>query len=147
MRSKLLAEDEERTYAVVFETGDEVSSGLASFARESRLGAARLAAIGAFARATLGYFDIDRKEYRRIPVDEQVEVLSLIGDVTLKDGEPQVHAHVVLGKSDGTALGGHLLEAVVRPTLEVVLVESPGHLRRRYDEATGLALIDLDLAP
>jgi len=75
-------------------------------------------------------------------IQEQVEVLSLIGDIALDDGEPKVHAHVVVGKSDGTAHGGHVLEAHVRPTLEVVLTESPRHLRKRFDPESCLALID-----
>lgn len=92
----------------------------------------------------LGYFDVERKEYEKMPVEEQVEVLSLVGDITSKeDGEPQVHAHVVLGRSDSTTRGGHLLEGYVRPTLEVILVESPKHLRREWDEEVGLALIRL----
>ncbi len=90
---------------------------------------------------TLGYFDWETKEYQKIPVREQVEVLSLIGDVALKDGEPKVHAHVVVGRSDGSTRGGHLLEAHVRPTLEVILTESPAHLRKQIDEESGLALI------
>ena len=119
-------------------------AGLGGFAAENDLNAASITAIGAFSDATLGYFDMERKEYKQIPVREQVEVLSLIGDIAPKEnGEPQVHAHVVLGKSDGTTKGGHLLEAHVRPTLEVILTESPKHLRRRTDEETGLPLIDL----
>ena len=144
MRHKLLHEqDGQRTFALVFDKGDEVVEGLTSFAAEDGLGAASFTAVGAFGKATLGYFDRDRKEYREIPVEEQVEVLSLLGDIALEDGEPQVHAHVVLGRSDGTTRGGHLLEAHVWPTLEVVLVESPDHLQKRTDEETGLALIDI----
>ena len=116
-------------------------SGLNVFARGNEIGAAQLSAIGAFSDVVLGYFDWVKKEYTRIPVREQVEVLSLLGDVALDDGEPKVHAHVVVGRSDGTTLGGHLLEAHVRPTLEVILVESPGHLRKQIDRETGLALI------
>jgi predicted DNA-binding protein with PD1-like motif len=144
MREKLLHDRGEKTYALVFDPGDEVVSGLTGFAGRHRLAASHLTAIGAFSQAVLGYFDRDRKDYRRIPVTEQVEVLSLIGDVALKDGKPALHAHVVLGRADGTAVGGHLLEARVWPTLEVILVESPAHLRRRHDPASGLALIDLD---
>jgi predicted DNA-binding protein with PD1-like motif len=115
---------------------------LQAFAREKQLAGSHFTAIGAFREATLGYFDWDRKDYKQIPVREQVEVLSLVGDVARDEkGEPKLHAHVVLGKSDGTAHGGHLLEAVVRPTLEVILVESPRHLQRRHDPETGLALI------
>jgi predicted DNA-binding protein with PD1-like motif len=74
-------------------------------------------------------------------------VLSLVGDIALADGEPQVHAHVVLGRADGSTVGGHLLEGRVWPTLEVIVTELPAALRKRHDEQTGLALIDLDAAP
>ena len=145
MEAKQIHEENgQKTFALVFDAGDEVMAGLSSFAAKNDLNAASITAIGAFSDATLGYFDMERMEYKQIPVDEQVEVLSLIGDIAPKEnGEPQVHAHVVLGKSDGTTKGGHLLEAHVRPTLEVILTESPEHLRRRTDEETGLPLIDL----
>jgi predicted DNA-binding protein with PD1-like motif len=142
MKAKLLSERGEKTYAVIFETGDEVVSGLTSFAKQQHLAASRFTAIGAFQDVTLGYFDWQKKDYQKIPVREQVEVLSLVGDIALDPkGEPKVHAHVVLGRSDGTTRGGHLLEARVRPTLEVVLVESPSHLQRKHDPESGLALI------
>ena len=142
MRSKLLHDHQgEKTFALIFDTGDEAMSGLVKFARENDVGAGRFTAIGAFQNVVLGYFDWDKKEYQKIPVHEQVEVLSLIGDVALQDGEPKVHAHVVVGRSDGSTRGGHLLEAHVRPTLEVILSESPAHLRKQVDEESGLALI------
>lgn len=142
MRSRRIHEhDGEKTYVLVFETGDEVVSGLNAFVREHGVSAARLSAIGAFRDALLGYFDWEQKEYAKIVVQEQVEVLSLLGDVALDDDEPKVHAHVVVGRSDGTTRGGHLLEAHVRPTLEVILVESPAHLRKQVDRESGLALI------
>jgi uncharacterized protein len=145
MKSKLVNSERQRTYVVVLDTGDEAVSSLASFAKDHGLSAARITAIGAFSDAVLGYFDWETKAYRRIPVREQVEVVSLVGDVALDPkGAPTLHAHAVLGRSDGTALGGHLLEARVRPTLEVVIDESPAHLRKRKDAETGLALIDLD---
>ncbi len=138
----MLQEQGGKTYALIFDTGDEVRSGLIAFAREKRPGASHFTAIGAFRDVTLGYFDWQKKEYQKIPITEQVEVLSLIGDVAWKEnGEPEVHAHVVLGKADGSAWGGHLLEAHVRPTLEVILIETPRHLERRYDPESGLALI------
>ena len=145
MRSKLLDESHgRRTFALVFDTGDEAMTGLSQFAREQRLTAAQFTAIGAFSRATIAYFDWDTKQYQRIAVDEQVEVLALTGDVSEEpDGSPKVHAHVVLGRRDGTTRGGHLMEGYVRPTLEVVLTESPAHLRRRHDPTTGLSLIRL----
>jgi predicted DNA-binding protein with PD1-like motif len=142
MHHKLISDAQEKTWAVVFETGEEVMSRLQRFCEEQELTAARFTAIGAFSAATLGYFDWNRKEYEEIPVNEQVEVLSLMGDVTLYENAPKLHAHVVLGNREGAALGGHLLEAYVRPTLEVLVVESPGHLRRCMDEDSGLPLIN-----
>ena len=144
MKSRLIdGEGGEKTFVLVLDTGDEVVSNITNFARENDLDAASITAIGAFSGATLGYFDIVEKEYEKIPLEEQVEVLSLIGDIALNEGEPELHAHVVLGRRDGTTRGGHLLEARVRPTLEVVLVEAPDHLKKRTDEETGLALIDV----
>jgi predicted DNA-binding protein with PD1-like motif len=144
MRSRQLGSTGgEREFVLVFESGDEVMAGLAAFARDHSLSAARLTAIGAFSSAVVGYFDWERKDYVRIPVDEQVEVLTLAGDVALANGEPAVHAHVVLGRFDGTTRGGHLLEGHVRPTLEVMLQESAAELRKHHDPETGLALIDV----
>lgn len=133
----------ETTWALILDKGDEVVRTLTDFAREHGVTAAHFTAIGAFSRATLGYFDRARKDYKRIPVSSQVEVLSLIGDIALDGTEPKLHAHTVLGTSDGTARGGHLLDAQVWPTLEVILTESPKHLRRKMDPEVGLALIDL----
>ena len=89
----------------------------------------------------LGYFDRDKRDYQPIPLDEQTEVLSLIGDIVGDGDDLKLHAHVVVGKSDGSAHGGHLLKAIVWPTLEVVITETPTHLRRRFDPKTGAALI------
>ena len=141
MHAKLINDQPERTFALIFETGDEVVSTIEAFAAEQRLVASRITAIGAFREATLGYFDWQSKAYERIEIGEQVEVLSLIGDVAREGDRPKLHAHVVLGRRDASTCGGHLLRAIVRPTLEVLLTDSPRHLQRRSDAETGLALI------
>jgi predicted DNA-binding protein with PD1-like motif len=141
MRSKILNDSGARTYALVFDTGEEPAGLLTRFAEEHHIAAARFTAIGAFSEAVVGYFDWEKKDYLRIPVREQVEVLALVGDIAMDQEKPKLHAHVVLGKRDGTAHGGHLMEARVRPTLEVILTESAGHLARRHDPQSGLALI------
>jgi predicted DNA-binding protein with PD1-like motif len=143
MKSRLINQDAQRTIAVILDTGDEVVACLTRFAKEQRLSASQFTAVGAFRDCVLGYFDWQKKDYTRIPVAEQVEVLALVGDIALNDGEPQLHPHVVIGKADGSAHGGHLLEAHVRPTLEVIVTESPAHLQRRSDAESGLALIRL----
>jgi hypothetical protein len=145
MKSKLLFDSNgQRTFAIVFDPKDEVAAGLQAFAEESNATGAYFTAIGALSDVTLGYFEIERKDYRRIQITEQVEVLALVGNIALHHDKPKVHAHIVVGKQDGTAHGGHLLEAHVRPTLEVVLTETPHYLQRKHDEETGLALIRID---
>lgn len=142
MRQRLLHErDGLRTFVLVFDKGDDPIDVLTHFAATEHLTGSSFTAIGAFRRATLGYFDRERRDYTRHEVAQQCEVLSLIGDVALADGLPSVHAHVVLGRDDFTAVGGHLLSAEVWPTLELVLDESPAHLRKVPDPETGLALI------
>jgi uncharacterized protein len=132
----------QRTYVVVLETGEEVMECLQRFVNAERIAAAQITAIGAFSDLTLLYFDWEKKEYTRIPVPEQVEVASLIGDVALApSGDPSLHVHLVVGKRDGTAMAGHLAEARVRPTLEIIITESPAHLVKRKDPESGLALI------
>jgi predicted DNA-binding protein with PD1-like motif len=143
MRAKRIKDEPEQTYVLVFDKGDEAMRGLLAFAKEHRLTAGHFTAIGAFSDVALGYFDRDRKDYTQIPLAEQVEVLSLIGDIALDAGEPKIHAHVVVGRSDGTVRGGHLLAGHVWPTLEVVLEQAAKPLRRTSDRETGLALLQL----
>jgi uncharacterized protein len=143
MESRLINQaGQQRTFVVVLNSGDEVTACLKRFVEQEKIEAAQFSAIGAFRSAVLGYFDWETKSYQRIPVDEQVEVASLTGDVAVgPDEKPSLHIHCVLGCRGGRAVAGHLLEGQVRPTLEVVLTDSPVHLRKRHDPESGLALI------
>jgi predicted DNA-binding protein with PD1-like motif len=141
MDVKRIQDGPERIYAIRFSTGEDPMAGLQELARRRELTASSLTAIGAFERAVLGFFDYDRKEYERIPVEEQCEVVSLLGNIALTDGEPSLHIHTVLGVRGGRAVAGHLLEATVRPTLEIMLTETPAHLVRCKDATTGLSLL------
>lgn len=145
MRHKLLHDiDGQRTFAVVLNTGDAVMQWLTRFVAEQKISAAQLTAIGALRDATLLYFDWEKKDYQRIPVREQVEVASLIGDVAEDpSGQPALHLHIVIGRRDGAAMAGHLEEAHVRPTLEIIVTESPAYLRKKKDAESGLALIQI----
>jgi uncharacterized protein len=140
---KQISADGERRFAVVLDTGEEAVECLLSFAREHRITAAAFTGLGAFQDVTLGFFDIEKKDYERIRLDEQVEVVTLVGNFATKDGDAKLHPHVVVSKRDGRAYGGHLMEAHVRPTLEVVVTESPADLRRETDPETGLPLLAL----
>ena len=141
MKAKLLHDAHGlRTYLVVLSTGEEAMAAITAFASEHRIGTSHFTGIGAFERAVVAYFDWPSRQYRNIAVDEQVELLSLAGDITLDQAKVKVHAHAVLGKADASAHGGHLVSGHVRPTLELVVTETPEHLRRRFDPASGLAL-------
>jgi hypothetical protein len=144
MKSKLVSDEPgAQVYVVILDSGEEAFAALTKFANDAKISAASLTAIGAFEKATVGWFDFASKSYRKIEIDEQCEVLSAIGDVAVgDDGKASLHVHIVLGLSDGSTRGGHLLAGTVRPTLEVVLTESPAKLRRKKRADLGIALID-----
>jgi predicted DNA-binding protein with PD1-like motif len=144
MQARIINESDQRTFVLVFASGDEVIADLGDFARGHQISAAQFTGIGALSDLVLGYFDWQLKSYRRIPIAEQVEVVSLLGNIARgEDGAPTLHPHIVVAKADGSAHGGHLLEAHVRPTLELVVTEAPAYLQRRHDRESGLALIRL----
>ncbi len=132
------------TYVLIVDPGDEAFAEMSSFAEQHQVTAAQITAVGAFSRATVGWFDRDARDYRHIDIPEQCEVLSLTGDIAVGPDGPQVHVHAVLGLSDGTVRGGHLLAGDVWPTLEVIVRQAPAVLRKTSRPEIGLALIDLD---
>ncbi len=143
MQVQLLSHGKQtREYAVVFGKGDEAFSGLLDFAEQYHVTSAHFTAIGALNKATLAWFDPQRKMYRKIPVDGQVEVVSMIGDIALYKGKPVVHTHMMVGTSDGTTRGGHVLDAYVSPTLEVMVTVDEIAMQKRFDPETDLTLID-----
>ncbi|MGI8574685.1 MAG: PPC domain-containing DNA-binding protein [Egibacteraceae bacterium] len=144
MQHKLLQTTEGlRTYSVVLDKGDDPYERLVEFARNEGLTGSGLTGLGALSQTTVGWFNPDTRDYERTTIDEQCEVVSLIGDIAVNDGEPTVHAHIVLARRDNAAVGGHLFGGRVWPTLEIVVTESPSQLRKRFDPDVGLALIDL----
>lgn len=144
MLSKLVSKPgETRVWIVVLAAGEEVKTQLLAVARQERIENASFVALGAFEKAVLAYFDWEAKKYKDIPVDSQVEVVTLTGDIVPDDsGKPSLHAHTVLGLPDGSTRGGHLQKGVVRPTLEVTVTELPAHLRRHKHPELGLALVE-----
>ena len=143
MRAKLMRDGRERVFALVFDVDDEAMGTLAAFAEDAEISGARFTAIGAFREAVIAFFDWDSRSYEEIPVDEPVEVAAMTGNVARKDGAVKVHAHVVLGRRDGSALAGHLVSGRVRPTLEMMFVEERANLVREIDEESTLPLLDL----
>jgi predicted DNA-binding protein with PD1-like motif len=131
-----------KQYAVIFYQGDEAFSGLLEFAQKYHVSSAHFTAIGAVSGATLAWFDPQRKMYKKIPIVGQHEVIGMSGDIALYQGEPVVHAHMVVGSPDGTTHGGHVLAAYVSPTLEVMVTVDPITMQKRFDPATDLTLIE-----
>lgn len=151
MKARQVAGGATATWVAILDQGEEAFSALSDWAVRQQVSAAQVTAVGAFERAVVGWFDRAAKDYRRIIVAQQCEVLSLIGDIALGEsrdgsgpGQPQPHVHVVLGLHDGTTRGGHLLEGRVWPTLEVIIREAPAELPKTYRPDVSLALIDLD---
>jgi hypothetical protein len=144
MKYKLMSRRDGREFLLVFDTGDEVASLLPRFSEEQQLGASRFTAVGALSDITVGYFDLQAKKYLPIKIDEQVELVSLIGNIAIYEGKHRLHAHAMVATRDGTAHGGHLIEAHVRPTVELFLTERPTNLVRTLDQDANIPLIDID---
>jgi uncharacterized protein len=138
----LTSETATKQYAVIFYQGDEAFSGLLEFAEKYHVTSAHFTAIGAVDGATLGWFDPQRKMYKKIPISGQHEVIGMSGDIALYQGKPVVHTHMLVGGPDGTTRGGHVLKAYVSPTLEVMVTVDPLTMQKRLDPATDLTLID-----
>jgi predicted DNA-binding protein with PD1-like motif len=143
MRSRLLNENGIRAHLLAFEPGDEVIAMLERFAHDRRVSAASVRAIGGFSAATLAFFDPHGKVFVEVPVHEQSEVVSLLGDIALTEDLPTAHVHAALGLRSGEMRGGHLIRGIVCPTLELLLTESPAYLRKRFDPELGVPLIEV----
>ena len=143
MRYKLINSGAQKTYAIIMDSGDEVAEQLTAFAKKEKVNASQFMAIGAFSETVTGFFDFSVKDYQKTTFKEQMEVLALTGDISLYKDQYKIHAHVVLGRKDGTAHGGHLIKGIAHPTLEIILNESPEYLNREMDKESGIPLIKI----
>lgn len=141
VKSRLIPKPGNGVLVVVCDKGDDAVDAVTEAVRRFGVRAGQITGVGGFRRCTVGYFDSERRDYHHVVVDDQVEVLSLLGDVASDGEDPQVHMHVVLGRRNGAAMGGHLLRGEVWPTLEVLVTEVDAELVKRYDRETGLMLL------
>lgn len=146
MKVKLLNETGkgQKTYAIILGRGDDILSGLTEFAEKNNVTFAHFTGVGAISSGRLGCYDRDKAMYHIIPVKGQSETVSFSGNVALVNGKPSVHVHMAVSSSDGVVHGGHLFQATVWPTLEIVLTDEPTPLSRKKEADTGFALIDVD---
>ena len=143
MNFKLLNDEKQKAYAIILESGEEAMEQILAFAKKEKLNASQFTAIGAFSETVTGFFDFSIKDYQKTIFNEQMEVLALIGDISMYKDQYKIHAHVVLGRKDGTAHGGHLMKGIAHPTLEIILNESPEYLKRKMDNDSGIPLIKI----
>lgn len=143
MKYKLINSAHQKTYAIIMDSGDDVTEQLMAFAKKEKVNASQFTGIGAFSETVTGFFDFSIKDYQKTSFKEQMEVLALTGDISMYGDEYKIHAHVVLGRKDGTAHGGHLMKGIAHPTLEIILNESPEYLKREMDKDSGIPLIKI----
>jgi uncharacterized protein len=124
MKGELLSTEASRTYRLTFGQGDEILAGLSEFANTNHIESGYFTGVGGLLAATLGWGDPTNGAFKVINVDQKCELVSLIGNITLRNGKPFVHAHMVVSLSDGSTRGGHLLDAHVSPFVEVYIVEA-----------------------
>lgn len=136
-----------KTWALILSRDDEVLTGISRFAAQHNIKAGHFTAVGALRDVNIGWYDLQKKAYKVNAVPGQVETVSVIGDIALDKGQPVVHCHLAVGLEDGSVKGGHLLSAIVSPTLEVFVTEEPAELNKKLDQVSGLSLIDPVVAP
>jgi predicted DNA-binding protein with PD1-like motif len=138
--------DGTKAYVLVLSQGDPVQAAIVAFAKDHHVVDAHFSAIGAVRDPEVAWFDESRKQFKAMSLHEQMEVLTLSGDITLgAEGQPLVHTHLVMARSDGEAWGGHLIEATASPTIELYVTTYPEPLYKRLDPATDLQLIEPSL--
>jgi uncharacterized protein len=143
---KLLSiEGQTKSYVLIFAKGDEIISGLTEFAQKYNVNTAHFTAIGNATAARFGFFNNDRKMFKVIPISEPSEVSSLNGNIAVLNGNPVVHIHANVAMKDGIVRGGHLLELITGPTLEVFLTVEPTTLFKKVNPKYGAGLIDPSL--
>ena len=131
-----------RKFVLVLAAGEEAITTVEKFCNETNVNSASLTGIGAFTSCSLGYFNPATQEFVQNEIEEQTEVLSMIGSIAAnREGAVKLHIHAVLGCRDATTRGGHLVAGHVSPTMELVIEESETHLIRDHDEGTGLILL------
>ena len=147
MRSRMLDDSNGETWVIALDTDEEVIADLMKFAKSNRLFGSRFTAVGALKDVTLASFDYDSKQFKPMKIQEQVEVATMYGDFWISNEQLELRAYAIVARADGTTIAGHLIEGHVRPVLEVTLIESPKSIHRRFDPASGLALIDIRYEP
>jgi predicted DNA-binding protein with PD1-like motif len=111
-----------RVFEVTFAKGDEIMSGMTEFAEKYHLKTSPVTGVGAFSSATLAWTDQEKRLFKKIPLDSGAE-FTFTGDITVRNGKPNFHAHVMCALGDGTVKGGHLIDGHIGLIAEVFVTE------------------------
>ncbi|MFR8530979.1 MAG: PPC domain-containing DNA-binding protein, partial [Anaeromassilibacillus sp.] len=130
------------TYVVRLQRGEEVLACLRELCEKESISLGTVSAIGAVNHVVVGVYRVDEQKYVANTFDGVMELTSLMGNITEKDGEPYLHLHATFGDLTGKVIGGHLNEAVVSATCELFVRKVEGHVGRRLDPETGLNIFD-----
>ncbi|HEX9750623.1 MAG TPA: PPC domain-containing DNA-binding protein [candidate division Zixibacteria bacterium] len=130
-------------YVIRLKKGEEIHASLTRFMKAMDIGAGSVTGLGAVTKVALGYFHADTREYDRFEYNDEYELVSLTGNLSYDDGNPRLHAHVVISGPDMKAISGHLFEASIAVTGEFYLTFVDQRIDRVYDDETGLKLLNL----
>ena len=130
-------------WVIVLEKGERIIEKLGEFVETNGVKSGHLHAIGAVSEVELAHFSLEKKKYTTRKLSQALEIVSLMGNVTLKGNEKIIHLHIVVGTNEMTLSGGHLIEATVGVTCEIIFHELKEAIYKEQDENTGLNLIKI----
>lgn len=134
---------QKNTYIIRLFKGEKIIEALTKFLTEQKITSAYLLGIGAVSEAELAHYDLEKKKYSSKKFNEQLEIINMTGNIALLEGKPMIHTHIALGDKGMKVLGGHLKEATVAATCEIILKTFEENLEREHDPEIGLNLLKL----
>lgn len=133
----------EKTFFIRFEPGEEILTGLKSFCDNENVKLATVQAIGAINKVIIGFYDLSKKEYFPRTITGDHEITSLNGTITEMNDSAYIHLHITIADEENKVIGGHLNEAIVSATCEMVVTEISGKVNRYYNKDIGINLLDI----
>ncbi len=134
----------DNNYIVRIDRGEEVINSLTELCKIQHITLGSVSAIGAADYVKIGLYDVEKKKYNSIELSGQMEITSLIGNITTKDNEPYLHLHINVCDDKMKVLGGHLNECRVSATCEIIITKIDSNIRRKYSDEIGLNLLDIE---
>ena len=132
----------ENSYVIRLNKGEEVVSSLKELCKKENIRLGEITGLGASDLVEIGVFNVNTKEYKTKTFEGMFEITSLVGNVTTKDDEVYLHIHINFGDEEGFVKGGHLVQARISATSEIILRIVEGYVGRKLSDEVGLNLFD-----